>query len=61
MLCPGVGDDDIITVPDIIDVIKRGCSSVGSSGAGIDRVKEYITSILPPLQNMAKSIQVRVV
>ena len=54
----GVAEDDVITVPDIEDIIKKGCSTVGSTGVGIDRVKEFIASILPPLQTMAKNIQV---
>ncbi|XP_063689009.1 dynactin subunit 1-like isoform X4 [Bolinopsis microptera] len=53
----GVAEDDIITVPDIEDIIKKGCNPVGTSGTGLDRIKAHTGSLLPSLQQMAKNIQ----
>ena len=53
----GVAEDDIITVPDIEDIIKKGCNPVGTTGTGLDRIKAHTGSLLPPLQQMAKNIQ----
>jgi hypothetical protein len=57
VLCTGVAEDDIITVPEIEDILKKGCNPVGSTGTGLDRIKSYTGSLLPPLQQMAKNIQ----
>ncbi|KAL5270670.1 hypothetical protein ACHWQZ_G001387 [Mnemiopsis leidyi] len=53
----GVAEDDIVTVPDIEDILKKGCNTVGTTGTGLDRVKSFTESLLPPLQQMAKNIQ----
>ena len=46
-----------MTVPDIEDILKKSCNAVGTTGTGLDRVKSFTESLLPPLQQMAKNIQ----
>ena len=39
-------------MPDIDDIIKKACTSVGTSGTGFDRIKEHLLTLLPPLQKV---------
>ena len=51
----GAGEEDIVTLHDISDLIKKGCTGVEGEGAGFDRVKSHLEGLLPALQQVGFS------